>query len=92
MNEKEEVANTVETMDENPNVIYVKDRPFKALFKQAAIVLVSGFVILFVVGFTVGLLGLRVPYIDGDAIGNQWNSLTGGDRGTSEWNELEPNK
>ena len=92
MNDQEDSPKAEEVSEINPNVIYIKDRPFRALFKQAAIVLASGFTLLFIVGFIIGLLGLRVPYIDGDAVGNQWHSLTGGDRGASEWNELEPNK
>lgn len=79
------------TSEKDFDVIYVKDRPFRVLFKHVLIASVSGVFVLFTVGFIIGLLGLRVPYIDSDVISNQWGSLTGGTQGTSEWNELEKN-
>lgn len=78
--------------ESSKNVIYVQDRPFRALFKYTAIIIVASLALLYAVGFITALLGFQVPYIDSGAIGNQWSSITGGERGDSEWNELERNE
>jgi len=74
-----------------PNVIYVKDRPFRKLLKYTVIILASGFAILYVIGFITGLAGARVPYIDNGAIGNQLNNVLGKEGSGDDWNELERN-
>lgn len=73
-------------------VVYVKDRPFRSLFKTTAIVLVVGFALIYAVGFISGLAGVRVPYIDRGVAGDQWHKITKTDPGPSDWNELEKNK
>lgn len=89
----EELSHTVaDTEDQNTtDVVYVKDRPFRKLFKHVLVVSVTAVVLLFVFGFISGLMGHRIPYIDDEAISNQWSNLTGGDSDNTEWNELERN-
>lgn len=77
--------------EETEAVVYVHDKPFRKLVKQAAVTAAVAVLILATVGFIMGLTGLRTPYISGDAISNQWNSLFV-DGGTDQnWNELEKN-
>lgn len=73
------------------NIVYVKDRPLLTLIKYFLIVVIAAFVIIFIAGFVTGLLGMRVPYVDSGAAGNQLNSLIGGNKTHSDWNELVKN-
>lgn len=77
--------------DEPENVVYVHDKPFRKLAKQAALTAAVAVLVLATVGFIMGLTGLRTPHISGDAISNQWNSLFGDGDAGQNWDELEKN-
>jgi hypothetical protein len=77
--------------EEVENVVYVHDKPFKKLAKQAAVTAAAAVLILATVGFIMGLTGLRTPHISGDAISNQWDSLFGDGEDNQKLNELEKN-
>lgn len=77
--------------EEVEDVVYVHDRPFRKLIKQAAVTAAVAVLVLATVGFIMGLTGLRTPHISGDAISNQWNSIFGDGDSDQNWNELEKN-
>lgn len=60
-----------------PDTIYKAERPFLKIGLWFSGVFVTCCVALFAVGFIMGMSGLRPPSIDGNAIQNQWDKVTG---------------
>jgi hypothetical protein len=86
-----EEQESTEAVASEPKVIYVKERPFRKLFVNSIIVLAVGFALIYVVSFVGALAGIRVPYVDHGAMGNQLDNVLGNERDPSAWNELERN-
>jgi len=75
---------------QDENVIYKKEKnPFIKIGLWLVGSITVYCVVLFAVGFIIGLNGLRPPTVDPDAIQNQWYKITGEQPPTDHSSELD---
>ncbi len=71
-------------------VIYVEDRPLRALFKHLLVAVSVAVLALAGIGFYMGLIGAKTPHVSDGVIGSQVDKLTGQSNDEPR-NELEKN-
>lgn len=78
MDDKDSLEHNDEVHDvENENIVYKKEKPFLKIGLWMLGSFVAYCVIVFSIGFIIGLSGSRPPTVDSNAIQNQWYKITG---------------
>lgn len=87
-------VNADENLSTDDDVVFIhkKERnPIVKFLIGFVIFVVSAFIVLFAVGFMMGLMGKEVPTLDSQVLQNKWEDVTGGESEPTEPpSELEP--